>query len=61
MGCESFVGGYQRINLCCWNKFTVSIWSDKQPYKDNHTDIFPLNRSKLSSNPALVQNSGDDF
>ena len=59
-GREFFAEGRRRTDLCRWNKFTTGIWWDKQPDADNHTEIFPLKRSTLNSNPNLVQNPGYD-
>lgn len=60
-GREFIVEGRRRTDLCRWNKFTTGTWWDKQPDKSNHTDIFPLSKTVLNSNPALVQNPGYDF
>ncbi|WP_080903048.1 RagB/SusD family nutrient uptake outer membrane protein [Parabacteroides sp. Marseille-P3160] len=60
-GREFIVESRRRTDLCRWNKFSTGSWWDKQPDADSHTDIFPLSRTVLNSNPALVQNPGYDF
>lgn len=59
-GREFLAEGRRRTDLCRWNKFTTGTWWDKQPDEDNHTDIYPLSRSVLGSNPNLKQNPGYD-
>ena len=57
-GREFFHEGRRRTDLIRFDKFCKGIWWDKTPDKDNHTEIFPLHRDVLSSNPALKQNAG---
>lgn len=59
-GREFLAEGRRRTDLCRWNKFSTGIWWDKQPDANNHTDIFPIKRNTLGSNPFLVQNPGYD-
>jgi hypothetical protein len=59
-GREFLAEGRRRTDLCRWNKFTTSVWWDKQPDIDSHTDIFPLSRNVLGANQKLKQNPGYD-
>lgn len=57
-GREFFAESRRRIDLIRFGKFSRGTWWDKTPDSDNHTEIFPIMRSILNSNPALVQNPG---
>lgn len=57
-GREFLAEGRRRTDLCRWNKFSTGRWWDKEPDKDNHTDIFCLHSLTLGANPNLVQNPG---
>ncbi len=58
---REFLGeGRRRTDLIRWNKFCTGIWWDKQPDPDNHTEILPIHRNDLGSNPHLKQNPGYD-
>ena len=56
-GREFFAESRRRIDLIRFGKFT-SPWWDKQADADRHTEIFPIMRKALNTNPALVQNPG---
>jgi hypothetical protein len=58
LGREFLHEGRRRTDLIRFDKFCEGIWWDKTPDKDNHTELFPLHRDVLSSNPALQQNTG---
>ncbi|MBQ8499316.1 MAG: RagB/SusD family nutrient uptake outer membrane protein [Bacteroidales bacterium] len=57
-GREFLSEGRRRTDLIRFGCFTSGTWWDKQPDADGHTEIFPLHRDVLSSNPALKQNPG---
>ena len=57
-GREFISEGRRRTDLIRFNRFCNGIWWDKEPDPDNHTEIMPLHRDVLSSNPALKQNPG---
>lgn len=57
-GREFFAESRRRIDLIRFDKFTTGQWWDKLPDADNHTEIFPIMRPILNSNPNLVQNPG---
>lgn len=57
-GREFFAESRRRIDLIRFGKFTTGQWWDKLPDADNHTEIFPIMRPILNSNPNLVQNPG---
>lgn len=56
-GREFFAESRRRIDLVRFGKFNGAWW-DKQAESDRHTEIFPLMRKALNTNPALVQNPG---
>lgn len=57
-GREFFAEGRRRIDLIRFGKYSSSSWWDKTPDADKHTEIFPIMREILNSNPDLVQNPG---
>lgn len=57
-GREFFFEGRRRIDLIRFHRFTTGQWWDKTPDVDDHTVIFPIMRSILSTNPDLKQNPG---
>ena len=57
-GREFFAESRRRIDLIRYGKFTTGTWWDKTPDTDRHTEIFPIMRPILNSNPSLVQNPG---
>lgn len=57
-GREFFAEGRRRIDLIRFGKFSSGSWWDKTPDADAHTQIFPIMRPILNSNPELVQNPG---
>lgn len=57
-GREFFAESRRRIDLIRFGKFSTGTWWDKTPDADNHTEIFPIMRPILNSNPQLVQNPG---
>ena len=57
-GREFFAEGRRRTDLIRFGKFSTSSWWDKTPDADHHTEIFPLMRNVLNTNPALKQNPG---
>lgn len=57
-GREFFAEGRRRIDLIRFGKFSSGTWWDKTPDANNNTEIFPIMRPILNSNPALVQNPG---
>lgn len=58
---REFLGeGRRRTDLIRFGKFNTGTWWDKQPDKDNHTEIYPLHRTALGANPDLKQNPGYD-
>lgn len=57
-GREFFAESRRRIDLIRFGKFSTGSWWDKTPDNGNYTEIFPIMRSILNSNPALVQNPG---
>ncbi len=48
----------RRTDLVRFGRFCSEPWWDKAPDADRHTEIFPLHRDVLSSNPSLRQNPG---
>ncbi len=57
-GREFFAESRRRVDLIRFGKFCSGSWWDKNPDADDHTKIFPIMRSILNANPALVQNPG---
>lgn len=57
-GREFISEGRRRTDLIRFGRFCTGVWWDKQPDPDSHTEIMPLHRDVLSSNPALKQNPG---
>lgn len=57
-GREFFAEGRRRIDLIRFGKFSGGSWWDKRPDAGRHTEIFPIMRPILNSNPALKQNPG---
>lgn len=57
-GREFFAESRRRIDLIRFGKFSTGTWWDKTPDTDRHTEIFPIMRPILNSNPKLVQNPG---
>lgn len=57
-GREFFAESRRRIDLIRFGKFSSGTWWDKTPDAGNHTEIFPIMRPILNSNPALKQNPG---
>lgn len=57
-GREFISEGRRRTDLIRFGKFCTGTWWDKTPDADNHTEILPLHRDVLGSNPALKQNPG---
>ena len=57
-GREFFAESRRRIDLIRYGKFSTGTWWDKPPDQGRHTEIFPIMRPILNSNPALVQNPG---
>ena len=57
-GREFFAESRRRIDLIRYGKFSTGTWWDKTPDQGRHTEIFPIMRPILNSNPALVQNPG---
>jgi len=57
-GREFFAESRRRVDLIRFGKFSSSTWWDKTPDADRHTEIFPIMRPILNSNPALKQNPG---
>ena len=57
-GREFFAESRRRIDLIRYGKFSTGTWWDKTPDQGSYTEIFPIMRPILNSNPALVQNPG---
>ena len=57
-GREFFAESRRRIDLIRFGKFSSGSWWDKTPDGTRNTEIFPIMRSILNSNPNLVQNPG---
>lgn len=57
-GREFFAESRRRIDLIRYGKFAQTSWWDKTPDADRHTEIFPIMRPILNSNPKLKQNPG---
>lgn len=57
-GREFFAESRRRIDLIRFGKFSSGTWWDKTPDLNRNTEIFPIMRSILNANPALVQNPG---
>lgn len=57
-GREFFAESRRRIDLIRYGVFANGSWWDKNPDADRHTEIFPIMRPILNSNPSLVQNPG---
>ncbi len=57
-GREFFAESRRRIDLIRFGKFSTGTWWDKNPDADSNTEIFPIMRPILNSNPSLVQNPG---
>lgn len=57
-GREFFAEGRRRTDLIRFGKFSTGTWWDKTPDADHHTEIFPLVRNVLNTNPDLKQNPG---
>ena len=57
-GREFFAEGRRRIDLIRFGKFSTGSWWDKTPDAGNYTEIFPIMRPILNSNPKLEQNPG---
>ena len=57
-GREFFAESRRRVDLIRYGRFCTGSWWDKTPDADSHTEIFPIMRPILNSNPALVQNPG---
>ncbi|KQR72732.1 RagB/SusD family nutrient uptake outer membrane protein [Pedobacter sp. Leaf176] len=56
---REFIGeNRRRTDLIRWGVFNTGTWWDKKPDADKHTEIFPIGRDILSSNPKLKQNPG---
>lgn len=57
-GREFFAEARRRTDLIRFGKFSTGSWWDKNPDADRHTEIFPLVRDVLDTNPDLKQNPG---
>lgn len=57
-GREFFAESRRRIDLIRFGKFSTGTWWDKTPDAGSYTEIFPIMRPILNSNPALKQNPG---
>ncbi len=57
-GREFFAEARRRTDLIRFGKFSTGTWWDKTPDADRHTEIFPLVRDVLDTNPDLKQNPG---
>lgn len=57
-GREFFAEARRRTDLIRFGKFSTGSWWDKTPDADRHTEIFPLVRDVLDTNPDLKQNPG---
>ena len=57
-GREFFAESRRRIDLIRFGKFSSGTWWDKTPDANRNTEIFPIMRPILNSNPKLVQNPG---
>lgn len=57
-GREFLAEGRRRTDLIRWNKFCTERWWDKEPDKDNHTEIFPIPRDIMGADRNLNQNPG---
>lgn len=57
-GREFFAEARRRTDLIRFGKFSTGSWWDKTPDADRHTEIFPLVRDVLDTNPNLKQNPG---
>ena len=57
-GREFFAEARRRTDLIRFGKFSSGTWWDKTPDADRHTEIFPLVRAVLDTNPDLKQNPG---
>lgn len=57
-GREFFAESRRRIDLIRFGKFSTGTWWDKTPDANRNTEIFPIMRPILNSNPNLVQNPG---
>lgn len=57
-GREFFAEARRRTDLIRFGKFSTGTWWDKTPDTDRHTEIFPLVRDVLDTNPNLKQNPG---
>ena len=57
-GREFFAESRRRIDLIRFGKFCTGSWWDKTPDPNDDTEIFPIMRPILNSNPSLVQNPG---
>lgn len=57
-GREFFAESRRRIDLIRFGKFSSGTWWDKTPDAGSYTEIFPIMRPILNSNPALKQNPG---
>lgn len=57
-GREFFAESRRRIDLIRFGKFSSGTWWDKSPDVNRNTEIFPIMRPILNSNPNLVQNPG---
>ena len=57
-GREFFAESRRRIDLIRFGKFSSGTWWDKTPDAGRHTEIFPIMRPILNSNPNLEQNPG---
>lgn len=57
-GREFLAEGRRRTDLIRFDKFWQGSWWDKTPDTDNHTEIYPIHRDVLNSNPLLKQNPG---
>ena len=56
---REFIGeNRRRTDLIRWGVFNTGTWWDKKPDADKHTEIFPIGRDILGSNPKLKQNPG---
>lgn len=57
-GREFISEGRRRTDLIRFDKFWQGSWWDKKPDADSHTEIYPIHRDVLNSNPKLKQNPG---
>ena len=52
-GREFISEGRRRTDLILFDKFWQGSWWDKKPDADSHTEIYPIHRDVLNSNPKF--------